>query len=484
MSALPRSRLRTPHFALGVFLFAAAVLLFAGTARADMLTVSPDGVLLKDGTPYRGIGANLSDAFLRHWEHPGDLTYDRDFATLEAEGIPFARVFATYWEPDAMMEYINHREDYLAKLDGVIASAEKRHVGLILSLFWWDAAVPDLVHEPRSAWGDPDSKTIAFMRDYTRTIVSRHKDSPNVWAWEFGNEFSLQADLPNAADWRPRINTYFGWPKKRTKADDLTTSMILVAFTEFGKTVREIDPKRAITTGNGCPRAMADLQRRTLQWGKPDSRAQFRANLALVNPAPIDTLGIHLYRSDLADRFGLSHATYGDLLAEAMKAAAAEKKPLLVLEFGSSLGHDGLNTPDAVRKDFEVKLKAVVDNRVPLSAFWGVSSSISYGSDEYTVSREKGLGYMFDAIKAANAEIATQLAGEQRVTNVLPQFEAAVKTADRDAIRALQTLLSDRGYKPGAIDGSYGDATRRALTACIAAGACLVNDAPDARKSP
>ncbi len=484
MSTLRRSRRRVADCGLSVMLLAAFVLLFSNAASADMLTVSPDGVLLKDGKPYRAIGANLYDAFFRLWEHPGDLTYDRDFATLEAEGIPFARIAATYFEPDAMMEYVNHREDYLSKLDGIVASAEKHHVGLIMDLFCWDAAVPDVVHEPRSAWGDPNSKTIAFMRDYTRTIVSRYNDSPAVWAWEFGNEFSLQVDLPNAADWRPHINTYFGWPAKRTKADDLTTSMILVAFTEFGKTVREIDPKRAISSGNSLPRSMADLQRRTLQWGRPDTRAQFRANLALVNPDPIDTLSIHLYRDDMVDRFGLSYATYGDVLAEAMKVSATEKKPLLAIEFGSFLGYGGLNTPDAVRKDFEVKLKAIVDNRVPLAAFWGVSSSISYASDDFTVSREKGLGYMFDEIKAANAEIAAQLASEQRITDVLPQFEAALKTADRDAVRALQILLTDRGFKPGAADGRYGAATRQALTACIAAGECSATDAPDAKPSP
>jgi hypothetical protein len=145
-----------------------------------VLTVSPEGVLLKDGKPYRAIGANLHDAFSDQREHPGDLSYDRDFATLEAEGIPFARVMATYFSPDAIMDYVNHREDYLAKLDSVVASAEQHNVGLILSLFWWDVAVPDLVHEPRSAWGDPNSKTIAFMREYTRTIVSRYNDSPAV----------------------------------------------------------------------------------------------------------------------------------------------------------------------------------------------------------------------------------------------------------------------------------------------------------------
>lgn len=483
MPIQPQSGRSVAHLTFSVLLITLFTLLFSNTARADMLSVSPEGVLLKDGTPYRGIGANLYDAFSRHWDHPGDLTYDRDFATLEAEGIPFARIMATYFSPDAIMEYVNHREDYLSKLDGVVASAEKHHVGLIMSLFWWDAAVPDVVHEPRSAWGDPDSKTIAFMREYTRTIVSRYNASPAVWAWEFGNEYNLSVDLPNAAEWRPNINS--DWPSKRTKADDLTTRMILVAFTEFGKTVREIDPKRAISTGNSLPRILADLQRRTLQGGDPDNRAQFRANLALVNPDPIDTLSIHLFRADMQYRFGQSYATYGDVLAEAMKVSATEKKPLLVLEFGSFLRHDGLNTPVSVRADFEVKLKAIVDNRVPLSAVWGVSSSMNYAFNyEFMVSREKGLGYMFDAIKTANAEIAAQLASEQRDTDVLSQFEAALKTADRDAIRALQALLTDRGFKPGPADGSYGRVTRQALTACIAAGSCSAMDAPDVEPSP
>jgi len=91
---------------------------------------------------------------------------------------------------------------------------------------------------------------------------------------------------------------------------------------------------------------------------------------------------------------------------------------------------------------------------------------------------------VFDAIKAANAEIAAQLESEQRITDVLLPFEAALKTADRDAIRALQRLLTDRGFKPGAVDGRYGRATRQALTACIAAVACSAADAPDAKPSP
>jgi hypothetical protein len=461
---------------------AAAVLILSGNAgQAAMLTVSPEGVLLKDGLPYRAVGVNIADPFHRLWMNPREGTsYDRDFATLEAEGIPFARMPATYYSADALQQYVRNREDYLKKLDGVVKSAEAHDVGLIMDLFWYDAAVPDLVREPRSAWGDRDSKTMAFMREYTRTIVSRYKDSPAVWAWEFGNEYSLQADLPNAADWRPQLNPAIGWPDKRSKADDLTTKMILVAFTEFAKTVREIDPDRAITTGNSAPRPHAELQRLTLQWGTPDTRAEFRSNLALLNPDPIDMISIHLYPFDL-NRFGKTRVTYDDIIEQAMRVAGEERKPLFIGEMASATLWAELKTADDVRADFEERLKAIVDNRVPLSAVWQISSSAFFRNDPLSISREKGTGWMLDAIKAANEEFAAQLEGEARVADLLPQFESALTGADRDGVRMLQQLLLDRGFEPGAADGQYGPATRRALIACIVAGSC---NAPDLAALP
>ena len=455
----------------------ALLVVSTGLALGTELTVSPDGVLLKDGKPYRGIGMNIADAYHRLWMHPGDFSYDRDFATLEVEGIPFARIPATAFAPSDVRNYVINKDDYLMKLDGVVKSAEKHHVGLIMDLFWWDAAVPDIVHEPRSAWGDPKSRTIAFMRDYTQTIVSRYKDSPAVWAWEFGNELSLDADLPNAADWRPQINPVIGWPAKRTKADDLTTKMILVAFTEFAKAVREVDPTGAITTGKAFPRQSAEVQRRTLTWARPDTRAEFRANLALVNPDPVDVLSVHLYADDLRyNRFGKAHETYDDLLKEALKVSAASKKPLFIGEMASALGCFGLKTTDDVKKDFDAKLKAVVDNRIPLAAYWEISTSDTLWNDPLNITREKGLGWRLDAIKAANAQIDDQLQAEARLADLLPKFETAIQAARLD-VRTLQKVLADRGFKPGE-NGKYGAPTKSALTACIAAGSCTAIDLP------
>lgn len=86
-----------------------------------------DGVLFKDGDPYRGIGVNCFDAFARTLADPNDTSHG---------------------------------------------------VGLIPSLFWCIPMVPDLVGEPCDQWGNPAGETHEFMRTYVREVVTRYVDSP------------------------------------------------------------------------------------------------------------------------------------------------------------------------------------------------------------------------------------------------------------------------------------------------------------------
>jgi hypothetical protein len=81
-----------------------------------------------------------------------------------------------------------------------VHAAEESNVGLIADLFWKSYAVPDLVGEPRGQWGNAQSKTRQFMRTYIREVVSRYVNSPAIWGWEFGNEYNLSLDSPDA--WR------------------------------------------------------------------------------------------------------------------------------------------------------------------------------------------------------------------------------------------------------------------------------------------
>ena len=44
------------------------------------LSVARDGTLLRNGAPYRAVGVNYTDAFLRALGHPGDEFYRDDFS--------------------------------------------------------------------------------------------------------------------------------------------------------------------------------------------------------------------------------------------------------------------------------------------------------------------------------------------------------------------------------------------------------------------
>ena len=108
----------------------------------------PNATVLKDGKPYRGIGVNCFNCFLRTLKKDGDTNYDAGFAILAAKGIPFARFCATGFWPKDMDLYQQDRAEYFRRLDGVVKSAEKHGIGLVPSLFWQFACVPDLVGEP------------------------------------------------------------------------------------------------------------------------------------------------------------------------------------------------------------------------------------------------------------------------------------------------------------------------------------------------
>ena len=313
---------------------------------------------------------NYVDAFWRHLRNPGDRSYEQGLANLAANGVPFVRFAASAYWPSQLRLYETDKAAYLSRLDDVVKAAEARGIGLVPSVFWAHFAVPDLVGEPVSRWGDPNSATIRFMSRYMQDIVSRYRSSPAIWAWEFGNEFSLQVDLPNAADNRPPVNPGLGTPTSRSSEDDLTTPMILVAFDSFSAVVRGLDG-RLVITGNSLPRAHAEHMRLTGDWGEPDSRTDFMGNLKIVNPPPSYRISsIHLYKNDVTDyRFSWTYrSSFDELLGLSLRAASEEGQALFVGEFGASdVLHGG---PEAARQANLEMIDALVRNRVSLSALW------------------------------------------------------------------------------------------------------------------
>jgi len=342
------------------------LLLLAGCSPLQApLRVGPRGVLLRSGKPFQAIGVNYFDCFARTLRDPADRSYEQGFAELARRGIPFCRFMACgYWPKDWDL-YLRDRRRYFRLLDGVVRAAERHGIGLIPSLFWHSATVPDIVGEPRNQWGNPRSKTHAFMRRYVREVVTRYRGSPAIWGWEFGNEYNLAADLPNAARHRPKVVPRLGTPPRRSAADDLTHRDIETAFAAFAREVRRYDPVRPIFTGNSAPRPSAWHQWKEKSWAQ-DTEAQFVERLLRDNPDPVDTITVHIYW-DRQKRFG-REVTIEEFLAIALRAAGKAGKVLFVGEFGAY--EPGAGGEAAARRRFAHILEAIRKTGVPLAALW------------------------------------------------------------------------------------------------------------------
>jgi len=334
---------------------------------SPVLTISSENILLKDGKPFKGIGVNYFDPFIRAFTTPADTGYRKGFKELAKRKIPFARVpFCGFW-PSEMKSYFDNKEEYFKRLDDVVAAAEEAGVGLIPTLFWYYACFPDLVGESMDQWGNPKSKTIAFMKNYTQEVVTRYKDSPAIWAWELGNEFLLETET--FPEHRPWILPQFGTPTNRTKADDITHEQVLVAYKEFAKVVRSIDKKRPLITGDATPRPSAYNLQHNKSW-KIDTKEEAIQNLIEATPDPYNFISVHFYQEIHEPRFGMKKPLSDKKMLEFyMEAAEKAGKLLFIGEFGQTLES---KQPDAkIRKqEFLRTVDAIVENNVPLSAFW------------------------------------------------------------------------------------------------------------------
>lgn len=351
------------------------------------LFVDGRGELVLHGVLFRGIGVNYYDAFTRTLGQTNQTNDDAGFRELAARGIPFVRFSAGgYWPRDWGL-YLTNRAEYFARLDGVVQSAARHGVGLIPSLFWNLSTVPDLVGEPCNQWGDANSRTIAFMRQYTRELVTRYAWSPAIWGWEFGNEYNLSADLPNAVEHRPPVAPELGTPARRAAEDDITSAALSVALREFAGEVRRHDPQRIISSGNAFPRMSAWHQAAEKSW-QADSREQFAGVFAAENPSPINSLSVHAY--DLTSDIGR--------LDQAMSVARATRKPLFVGEFGVP----GATTPESKEKFFAI-LSAIETNGVPLSALWVFDFEAQ--AKDWNVNSTNDRSWQLDAIQQVNERI-------------------------------------------------------------------------------
>ncbi len=153
------------------------------TAPGKLGLYVENGTLMKDGKPYRAIGANYFDLFYRVLKNTQDESQIEGLRQLALAGIPFVRFSCGGFWPTEWGLYLTNKTTYFNLLDKTVKTAEKNNMGLIPSFFWYYACVPDIVGEPMDQLGNPNSKTIAFIKQYTKEVVERYKDSPAIWGW-------------------------------------------------------------------------------------------------------------------------------------------------------------------------------------------------------------------------------------------------------------------------------------------------------------
>ncbi|MGH8092336.1 MAG: cellulase family glycosylhydrolase [Chthoniobacterales bacterium] len=346
------------------------------------LTVQ-SGVLMKDGSPYRGIGANYDTLFGRILRNKDDTSSLENLARLAQNGIPFVRFRANGFSPADQALYLQDPEEFFRRMDKVVRCAEQNHIGLIPSFFWRLATVEELENEPPKQVGNPNSRTSAYIRAFTRALVTRYKDSPAIWGWEFGNEANLAVDNPTGG--ASRGGRRFGLLPSTQVA--LTSSQLRSAYQMFAQTVRHYDSYRIIEPGTTIPRKAAWHNARGQFW-QPDNNAQYCEALLNLTPDPMNVISAHVYpRARELLPNGASQIE--QVISLLMQVSADSGKPLFIGEF-----------PVRDRGQTAQFLRAIVSNGVPLSAFWVFDNKAQESTMSVDFDNERS--FVFDLVAQAN----------------------------------------------------------------------------------
>jgi hypothetical protein len=335
--------------------------------------VNDEGALLRHGRPYRGIGVNYFDAFIRVLRNPGDVSYREGFARLGGNGIPFARIALGGYTGQDWQLYLTDKDSYFRRLDDVVASAEKAHVGLIASLFWAIGGVSDAVNEPSGRWGDHGSASRQFMRRYTQEVVSRYAKSPAIWGWEFSCELSLPIDKR---------------PGEGNLGRVLSVATFQSAALDFANVVRKFDPDRILLTGNSMPRPDAYHNAHPGR-ASADTQKQFAQILLRDNPGPFNPICIHTSPTAVPRYFADRKMSYQELIEASMRIARSADKALYLEEFVPTPQRPQAWPGITERDFFNSELQAIKASGVPIASVWVYDRKMARDRSNVTFSNER-----------------------------------------------------------------------------------------------
>ncbi len=328
-----------------------------------------DGKLIKDEAPLRAFGVNYCDLFQELIADGDDDRTLRGLRFLGEKKIPFVRFWACGFWPSDWDLYFADKPEWFRRMDLVVKTAEEAGVGLIPSLFWRTQTYPDLFDEFQQDWGDPASKTRQFMRNYVEEVVSRYRESPAIWGWEFANEVNLGCDLPNGMNFLGQVIPLLKVDLAKDERNLMTYEIAEKVFVAFAEEVRKHDPYRFVTTGNSEPRWCSWHNRTEKSWGR-DTREQAAEVFRWMNPPPINVVSAHFYPSMTGEPSYAGATGIKPVLATLKELSAELGQPLFVGEFAASASEEDGLTIDQFRTHQAAILDAMLETGVDLAAYW------------------------------------------------------------------------------------------------------------------
>ena len=311
-----------------------------------------DGRLCLNGREYRAAGVNipnLSQSYMGTWHHDTQIYRTTAKARqamiaalddLAKHNIPFIRFFAGVGYPvDAQKLYMKDREEFWRQMDELFGLCRERNIRLIPSLSIF-ATWAGYHGEYKNAILDPTSKTYASTYGYVREFVTRCRDDPVVLLWELHNEIFLHADL-NHTGRKPKFAALYppgtrGHRLEPTTIEDYyTTEMLTRVCADMTRFIKSIDPNHLVTTGDAHPRDCSKSLREN--WPKHvwtfDTIEEHCDSLLLQQARPLDVISLHVY-GNFGTRYKVDNLPIVDYARGMIRAAHADKRPVLVGEFG------------------------------------------------------------------------------------------------------------------------------------------------------
>ena len=400
----------------------------ASTSGKYGLTVSSDGTMELAGKPFYGYGVNLYTTFQKHLSNALDDTYKDEFALMKKYNIPFVRIPFSGYEASYYDVYDNQKDTLFSVMDDVVSEAEKTHIGIIVSLMWWDPALSARVGEMRSAMGNVNSKTMQYAKQYVADIVKRYVNRPGIWGWEIGNEYNLTADLCDK-----NLQNYL-WPAGVASMpitpsgfNYYSSGELHTFYSEIAKEIRKYDSYRMIDSGNGDMRtaskamhnASEKMNKTTHLWDidwTTDTLNDFYDMNDYYTPDPLNTTCVHFQNGTNGSSnpsyifnfnvWGRTVSTL-DYLKEFVNAAKRARKGLYFGEMGDFIDMEAAS--DAATK-FQQLVDWIDQAGVQISSTWQFTQSPTK-----LVASDVGIeGRKLNILSAKN--LAYQSAGKQDIS--------------------------------------------------------------------